>query len=184
MSTKEAIAAHLNAVRLQTEEAAENLLTMAEWDPGEYGPELAEMDRGLIGDSFEELGKSHLFADQLDEAEKAFRQALKADPNSIRAHGCLALVHNLMDKRSIAIEEFKIAAARARLMIAHQPDSAHAHADLAFVYKAMGDDSAANKERKRALELGWRTDPDADLFTGPVRVPDAAGTGQGLGESR
>jgi tetratricopeptide (TPR) repeat protein len=32
---KDAIAAHLNAVRLQTEEAAENLLIMAEWDPGE-----------------------------------------------------------------------------------------------------------------------------------------------------
>jgi Tfp pilus assembly protein PilF len=130
------------------------------------------------------LGKAHLVAGELHEAEKAFHQALKADPDSSRAHGCLALIHNLMDKRSIAAEEFKIAAARARLIIEHQPDSAHAHADLAFVYKAMGDDSAANEERKRAVELGWRTDPDADLFTGLVCVPGTARSGRGIAESR
>ena len=172
---KEAIAAHQNALRLRTEEAGENLLSTIEWDPGEYGPDLAEMDRSLIGDSFEELGKAHLLAGQLREAEEAFRQALKAEPNSIRAHGCLALVHNLMDKRIIAAEEFKIAAARARLMIAHRPDSANTHGDLAFVYKVMRDDSAANEEYRQAFELGWRTDPDADVFTVAGRgghVPD------------
>jgi len=81
-----------------------------------------------------------------------------------------------MDKRIIAAEEFKIAAAHARLMIAHRPDSANTHGDLAFVYKAMGDDSAANEEYRQAFELGWRTDPDADVFT--VAGPGAAGAGQ------
>jgi tetratricopeptide (TPR) repeat protein len=175
---KEAIAAHQNAVRLQTEEAAENLLSMVEWDPGEHCPELAEMDRGLIGDSFEELGKAHLLAGQLRDAEEAFRQGLKAEPNSIRAYGCLALVHDLMGKRSIAVEEFKIAAARARLMVEDHPDSANAHGDMAFVYKAMGDDSAANEEYRCAFELGWRTDPDADLFTIGVRMPGTASASQ------
>lgn len=168
---KEAIAAHQNAARLQTEEITANLLSMDEWDPGEYGPDLAEMDRGLIGDSLDELGKAHLLAGQLRDAEEAFRQALKANPNSVRAQGCLALVHNLMDKRGIAAEEFKIAAARARLMIEHRPDSANAHGDLAFVYKMMGDDSSANEEYRRAFELGRRADPDEDLFAIVGRVP-------------
>ena len=79
----------------------------------------------------------------------------------------LRLVHLLMDKRRVAAEEFKIAVARARLMIEHNPDSAHSYADLAFVYAAMGDDSAADEERARATELGWRSDPDADLFRTP-----------------
>ena len=181
---KEAIVAHQNALRLQTEEVGENLLSAVEWDPGEYSPDLAEMDRGLIGNSFEELGKAHLLAGQLREAEEAFRQALKAEPNSIRAHGCLALVHNLMDKRIIAAEGFKIAAARARLMIAQGSDSANTHGDLAFIYKVMGDDSAANEEYRQAFELGWRTDPDADVFTVASRVPGAAGGGQVLDGDR
>jgi tetratricopeptide (TPR) repeat protein len=176
---KEAITAHENAVRLQAEEAAAGLLSMEEWDPGEYGPDLVEMDRGLIGDALEELGKAHLLAGQLRDAEEAFRKALKLAPNSVRAHGCLALVHNLMDKRSIAAEEFKIAAARARLMIEHRPDSASAHGDLAFVYKVMGDDLAAKEEYQRASELGWRTDPDEDLFAIAARVSHTAGPASG-----
>jgi tetratricopeptide (TPR) repeat protein len=180
---KEAIGAHQNAVRLQAEEAALSLFSMVESDAGEYGPDLAEMDRGRIGDSLEELGKAHMLAGQFHEGETALRQALKANPNSIRAQGCLALIHDIMDKRRIAAEEFKIAAARARLMIEHRPDNASAHGDLAFVYRAMGDDSAANEAYQRAVELGWRTDPDADLFTGAVRLPDASGAGQILGEN-
>jgi tetratricopeptide (TPR) repeat protein len=168
---KEAIAAHQKAVTLQAKEAAASLLSMEEWDPGECGPDLVEMDRDLIGDALEELGKAHLLAGQLREAEEAFHQALKLEPNSVRAHGCLALVHNLMDKRTIAAEEFKIAAARARLMIEHRPDSANAHGDLAFVYRVMGDDPAANEEYQRASELGWRSDPDEDLFAVAARLP-------------
>ncbi len=161
---KEAIAAHQNALDIQIETAGENLLAM-DWDDdlGEYGLELAEMDRDRIGYSCEALGKAHLLAGQFGEAEGAFHRALKAKPNSIRANACLALVHDLMGKQSIAAEEFKIASARARLMIEHQPDFAHAHADLAFVYKLRGDDVPANEEYGRAFELGWRTDPDEDL---------------------
>jgi tetratricopeptide (TPR) repeat protein len=162
---KEAIAAHQTGVKLQANEAAARLLSMSESDQGEFGPDLVEMDRGLIGDSLEELGKAHLLAGQLRDAEQAFRQALKAAPNSVRAHGCLALVHKLMDKPSIAAEEFKIAAARARLVIGTRPDCPNAHGDLAFVYRAMGNDAAAADELMRAVELGWRTDPDEDLFT-------------------
>jgi tetratricopeptide (TPR) repeat protein len=171
---KEAIVAHQNAVRLQAEEAAASLLSMEDWDPGEYGPDLVEMDRGLIGDALEELGKAYLLAGQLPDAEEAFRKALNLEPNSVRAHGCLALAHSLMDKRSIAAEEFKIAAARARLMIEHRPESASAHGDLAFVYRVMGDDLAAKEEYQRACELGWRADPDEDIFAIAARGPHTA----------
>jgi tetratricopeptide (TPR) repeat protein len=172
---KEAIAAHQTAVVRHAEEAAENMASMDELEPTEYDADLAEMDRGLVGDALEQLGKAHILGGQLREAEDAFRQALKASPNSVRAHGCLALVHNLMDKRSIAFEEFNIAAARARLLIDCHPDSASAHGDLAFVYKMMGDNSSAKQEYTRACERGWRTDPDEDLFVIAARLPRIAG---------
>lgn len=175
----EAIAAHKKAVELQAQEAAENFVSIDELGPDEYAPELVEMDRGLIGEALEQLGKTRLLAGQLREAEEEFRQALKASPNSVRAHACLALLHNLMDKRSIAVEEFQIAAARARLMVEYRPDSANAHGDLAFVYKMMGDDSSANDEYRRAFDRGWRTDPDEDLFLIATSLPRTAGRASG-----
>lgn len=173
---KEAIAAHQNGLRIQIERASENIVTM-DWydDLDEYGLELAEVDRGRIRESLEALGKAHLLAGHLGEAEEALDQALKAEPSSVRTLGCFALVHDLTGRRSIAAEEFNIASARARLMIEHQPDSASAHADLAFVCKLRGDDVTANEEYGRAVELGWCTDPDEDLFEITTRVPPTAG---------
>jgi tetratricopeptide (TPR) repeat protein len=108
-----------------------------------------ELDRGSAHPSawpYLNLAITQQFLNQLIDAEKNLREAIRLDPSFAKAHFQLGTVLESLQKAKAALEELKEAA---RL----DPAFAEPHMALARVYRKLGQESSAREEVKTYLRL-------------------------------
>ena len=83
---------------------------------------------------------------RVDEAERAFTEALALEPNAATTHSNLGNLHFRRGELERAREEYRAA-------VRLDPDYADAHNNLGSVYYRLGDRAAAQAEYRSALRL-------------------------------
>jgi tetratricopeptide (TPR) repeat protein len=151
---KEAVVEREFQVRDRADSRAEALKARA---LDEVDEEIVDDERFFLGDAWLELGRSHVRAGNTDAAEWAFRQAVEASPECIKAHAELGALWRCLDRVTDAGDELQEAFALARRKIEQTPEAASALSEMAFVYRAMGKDVEAIQLERRAAETGWTT---------------------------
>jgi len=145
----EAYALYLRAVQLTYEGGEDNLREAAalferaiSMDPSFALAYVgyAEVWGGLASGGYED------FAMISEKAEPAARKALALDPGSAEAHAIMAMVHNMLDRFSLAIVE-------AERAIEINPNLSEAHGSLVLLYSIQRGIDDAMSEAQRAYEL-------------------------------
>jgi len=188
----------LNAALAQSADRAEahRILGMVDLADGETTRGISELRTAVRLNPGDErtrvaLANALVENDQLDEAEQALNDTLRALPSSGKAHYLLGLTHRRQGRRADAMRELQAALAQKPLLGAntiHQmigtlqqdeqdldaaamsfasrvelvPNAHDAHRDLGRVYYLQGDDERARAE----FEIALLVDPrDADALT-------------------
>jgi len=93
-----------------------------------------------------DLGRMYCFQGRYNEAEKALKKAIKADPNLTNAYVELGIVYAALGNHYQAIQEYEAA-------LALRPTDAIAYYDLAKSHNAMGNTAGAIKAYEAAIRL-------------------------------
>jgi superkiller protein 3 len=148
---KDAVNARENEVRDRSDTVAQ-ALKARELD--NIGDDIVDTERFLLGEAWLELGRCHVIAGNLDSAEWAFRQAVDADAESIRAYAELGLHLQRQGRIVDAQGQLQYALMMATRKIEATPMRGSLYRDLAFVYRAMENYGEAERAEKRAADLG------------------------------